>query len=145
MKAALARRLLDKPMYRAAAMVTAGMADAMVAGVATPTRRVIEAAGVAIGLAEGVSLPSSFFLMVFPDGREFIFADCALNVSRTPTGLAAIARASARSAEALLGRAEVALLSFCTRRIGCRAVGGDGAPCGRCDRVSAGRCRRMLR
>lgn len=113
-KAALARRLLEKPLYRAAAMVSAGMADAMVAGVATPTRRVIEAAAMGLGLADGVALPSSFFLMVFPDGREFIFADCALNVAPDAAGLADIARASARSAEALLGRAEVALLSFST-------------------------------
>ncbi len=111
---ALARRMLEKPLYRAAAMVTAGMVDAMVAGVATPTRRVIEAASIGIGLAEGVALPSSFFLMVFPDGREMIFADCALNVSPDAGGLADIARASARSAEALLGRAEVALLSYST-------------------------------
>ena len=113
-KEVLARRMLAKPLFRAAAMVTAGMADAMVAGVITPTRRVIEAAGIGIGLAEGVALPSSFFLMVFPDGREFVFADCALNVAPDAAGLADIARASARSAEALLGRAEVALLSYST-------------------------------
>ncbi len=111
---ALARRMLEKPLYRAAAMVTAGLADAMVAGVATPTRRVIEAASIGIGLAEGVALPSSFFLMLFPDGRELIFADCALNVAPDAGGLADIARASARSGAALLGRAEVALLSFST-------------------------------
>ena len=114
MKEALARRMLAKPLFRAAAMVTAGMADAMVAGVITPTRRVIEAAGIGIGLAEGVTLPSSFFLMVFPDGRELVFADCALNVAPDAAGLADIARASARSAEALLGRSEVALLSYST-------------------------------
>ena len=114
MKEALARRMLAKPLFRAAAMVTAGMADAMVAGVITPTRRVIEAAGIGIGLAEGVTLPSSFFLMVFPDGREFVFADCALNVAPDAAGLADIALASARSAEVLLGRAEVALLSYST-------------------------------
>lgn len=111
---ALARRMLEKPLYRAAAMVTAGLADAMVAGVATPTRRVIEAASIGIGLAEGVALPSSFFLMLFPDGRELIFADCALNVAPDAGGLADIAQASARSGAALLGRAEVALLSFST-------------------------------
>ena len=113
-KEVLARRMLAKPLFRAAAMVTAGMADAMVAGVITPTRRVIEAAGIGIGLAEGVALPSSFFLMVFPDRREFVFADCALNVAPDAAGLADIARASARSAEALLGRSEVALLSYST-------------------------------
>ena len=114
MKEAMARRLLSKPLYRAAAMVAAGEADAMVAGADAPTRRVIEAASMAIGLADGVALPSSFFLMAFPDGREMIFADCAVNVTPDAAGLAAIARASAASGEALLGAARVAMLSFST-------------------------------
>ncbi len=114
MKEALARRLLQKPLYRAAAMVAAGEADAMVAGADSPTRRVIEAASMAIGLAEDVAIPSSYFLMVFPDGREFVFADCAVNVAPDAAALEAIARASADTANALLGNARVALLSFST-------------------------------
>lgn len=110
----IARRMLARPLFRAAAMVAAGEAEAMVAGVANPTRRVIEAASIAIGLADGVAIPSSFFLMVFPDGREVLFADCAVNVAPDAEGLAAIAQASARSATALLGKARVALLSFST-------------------------------
>lgn len=113
-KEAMARRLLQKPLYRAAAMVAAGEADAMVAGADSPTRRVIEAASMAIGLADGVTIPSSYFLMVFPDGREFVFADCAVNVSPDAAALEAIARASADTATALLGEARVALLSFST-------------------------------
>lgn len=113
-KEALARRLLQKPLYRAAAMVAAGEADAMVAGADSPTRRVIEAAGMVIGPAEGVAIPSSYFLMVFPDGREFIFADCAVNVAPDAIALEAIARASAETGKALLGDARVALLSFST-------------------------------
>ena len=115
---ALARRMLAKPLIRAAAMVAAGEADGMVAGADAPTRRVIEAAGLAIGLAPGVTLPSSFFLMVFPDGRQMIFADCAVNVAPDADALAAIARASAVSAQALLGEARVALLSFSTGNSG---------------------------
>lgn len=114
MKEAMARRLLQKPLYRAAAMVAAGEADAMVAGADSPTRRVIEAASMAIGLADGVTIPSSYFLMVFPDGREFVFADCAVNVSPDAAALEAIARASADTATAILGEARVALLSFST-------------------------------
>lgn len=114
MKQAIARRMVTRPLYRAAAMVASGEADAMVAGIGVPSRRVIEAASIGIGLAPGVALPSSFFLMRFPDGRELIFADCAVNVAPDSRGLAAIARASAASAEALLGEARVALLSFST-------------------------------
>ena len=114
MKAAMARRLLTKPLYRAAAMVAAGEADAMVAGADSPTRRVIEAASMAIGPAEGVATASSFFVMLFPDGREMVFADCAVSVAPDAEELADIARASAASAKALLGHADVAMLSFST-------------------------------
>lgn len=118
MKEGVARRMLDRPLYRAAAMVAAGEAEAMVAGADAPTRRVIEAASIGIGLADGVTLPSSFFVMVLPDGRELIFADCAVNVAPDAEGLAAIAHASERSGRALLGRAQVAMLSFSTGNSG---------------------------
>ena len=114
MKEVMARRLLAKPLYRAAAMVAAGEADAMVAGADSPTRRVIEAAAMAIGPAEGVNTASSFFVMLFPDGREMIFADCALNLEPSAEKLADITRASHASAKALLGHSEVAMLSFST-------------------------------
>ena len=114
MKEAIARRMLGKPLIRAAAMVATGAADAMVAGALSPTKRVIEAAGLAIGLREGVKVPSSFFLMLFPDGRDMIFADCAVNVAPDAHELASIAEASKQTAEALLGEAHLALLSFST-------------------------------
>jgi len=114
MKEAIANRMLNKPLYRAAAMVAAGEADVMVAGADSPTRRVIEAASIAIGLEEGVHMPSSFFLMCFPDGRELIFADCAVNVSPNSDELLSIAMASENTAARLLGSANVAMLSFST-------------------------------
>jgi phosphate acetyltransferase len=128
LKPALALRMLDKPLIRAAAMVAAGEAEALVAGAAHPTRRVIEAAALAIGMAEGVQTPSSFFLMILPDGRHFVFADCAVNTDPDAAQLADIARASAASAAALLGEARVALLSYAT------GASGSGASV---DRVRA--------
>lgn len=114
LKEAIARRMLAKPLFRAAAMVASGAADAMVAGADSPTKRVIEAASIVIGLRPGVRTPSSFFLMLFPDGRDMIFADCALNLAPDAGQLADIARASEQSAKALLDRVDMAMLSFST-------------------------------
>src|SRR5262245_24706424 len=58
MSAGMAVRMLARPLYFAGAMVAAGDAAAMVAGADNPTRRVIEAGLMTIGLAPGIATPS---------------------------------------------------------------------------------------
>ena len=122
MKESIARKLVRKPLAFGGMMVRLGHADGMVAGVATATGSVIQAAAVTVGFQAGLSTPSSFFMMVLREqlegesGKVLVFADAAVTVQPDARQLAEIAVASGRNARDLLGLdPKVALLSFSTK------------------------------
>lgn len=116
MTEAQAQVAIRTPLYFGAMLVRTGEADACVAGSISPTADVLRAALHVIGLAPGISLMSSVFLMALPGGRAVTYGDCAVVPYPDARGLAAIALASADTHRALTGeRPMVAMLSFSTK------------------------------
>ena len=117
----VALRLLRRPLIFAGMMVAQGDADGCVAGVANATARVIEAAGLTIGFAEGIFGVSSCFIMVIPDSLDgkntvLVFSDCAVSIQPTAEELAQIAISTAATTRILLStEPKVAMLSFSTK------------------------------
>ena len=116
-----AAELMKNELYFGAALVKTGGADASDAGAANTTGDVLRAALHIIGLAEGIKVVSSCFLMTMPEflgtkDKVFMFADCAVVPNPKPEELASIAASTAETYRRLIGDTpRVAFLSFSTK------------------------------
>jgi len=110
-----ARETVKKDLFFGAMLVREGMADGSVGGSTASTGDVLRAAFQCVGMPEGISIVSSFFLMIFPE-RFFSFADCAVVPNPDAAQLADIAITTADNHKRLTGEEPyVAMLSFSTK------------------------------
>ncbi|MCL4551589.1 MAG: phosphate acetyltransferase [Bacteroidetes bacterium] len=117
-----AKETVKRDIFFAGMMVREGMAHASVGGSVATTADITRAGIFCVGLKEGISILSSFFLIlpvrqagVFPD-TVYSFADCAVNPNPDANQLADIAIATADNHKKLTGEEPfIAMLSFSTK------------------------------
>lgn len=117
----IAQNIILNPLYFGAIALKLGRAEGMVGGCVFTSGEFIAVAKQIIGLKEGISTPSSYFLMDIPDYKggekgKLIFADASVNINPTPEELADIAITTGNTAKNIFGwEPRVALLSFSTQ------------------------------
>lgn len=115
MTAEQAVEVMKRDIFFAAMMLREGLVDGSVAGSFASTADVMKAGIQIVGMPQGISIVSSFFLMLFKD-KAFSFADCAVVPNPDAQQLADIAISTADNHKKLTGEEPlVAMLSFSTK------------------------------
>jgi phosphate acetyltransferase len=110
-----AKETMKNNLFFGAMMVREGMADGFVGGSSSPTADVLRAGIHCVGMSEGISIVSSFFLMVWPEIAH-AYADCAVVPNPTDEQLSDIAISTADNYAKLIGyEPKIAMLSFSTK------------------------------
>ena len=110
-----ARETMKKDLFFGAMMLRESMADGSVSGSTASTADVLRAGIQCIGMPEGISTVSSFFLMIMPE-KTYSFADCAVVPAPDVEQLADIAVTTADNHKKLTGEDPyIAMLSFSTK------------------------------
>ncbi len=110
-----AKTTVLRDIFFAGMMLREGMAAASVAGSTASTGDVMKAGIHCVGMKEGISIVSSFFLMVYPE-ITYSFGDCAVVPDPDAAQLADIAISTADNHKILTGEEPyVAMLSFSTK------------------------------
>lgn len=109
-----ARETVKNPLYFAGLMLDSGKTDVVVGGNVSSTGDILRASIHTVGVAPGISIVSSYFLMVWPD-KIYCYADCAVNPQPNAEQLADIAITSARNFKSVTGiEPKIGMLSFST-------------------------------
>ena len=106
---------MKRDLFFAAMMLREGLVDGSVAGSFASTADVMKAGIQIVGMPAGISIVSSFFLMLFKD-KTYSFADCAVVPNPDAEQLADIAISTADNHKKLTGEEPlIAMLSFSTK------------------------------
>ncbi|MBL7999329.1 MAG: phosphate acetyltransferase [Candidatus Kapabacteria bacterium] len=113
-----AHTAVRSPLFYAGMMLRNSQVDCCVAGSLSTTGDVLRAGIQTVGLREGISVVSSYFLMILGGGdeRALAYADCGVVPYPNAAQLASIARSTAASYRSVMQTApRVAFLSFSTK------------------------------
>ncbi len=110
-----ASHLLRNVNYFGTMLVHMDIVDGLVSGSIHPTGDTVLPALKIIKTKPGITRTSGAMIMIGPNGEEYVFADCAINIYLSPSELAEVAIETAKTAQLFDLEPKIAMLSFSTK------------------------------